>query len=134
MKGAFFPGDVIGEGLYFHNERVHPLPVSAKNHDNDDDLNAPSTKFEIVMDLGAGSYAVVYQVRKILSGHPPLKRSALLTSRVNLDEIRSSPTPVRYGRDYALKCISKINLDKDALRAQMLEVCGAHFCRLDDPI
>lgn len=132
MQDILFPGDVIGQGLYFHDERVRLLPISASHHGGGDDLNAPSIKFEVVKALGTGSYAVVYQVRQILSGYPPQTEDLSPISAVNFDDIPSSaPNPVRYGREYALKCLSKADLDKDALSAQMFEVCTYLFHRLN---
>lgn len=134
MPDILFPGDVIGQGLYFHGERVRLLPISASHHNGDDDLNAPSIKFEVVKALGTGSYAVVYQVRQILSGYPPSAEDLSPISAVNFDDIPSSPAPVRYGREYALKCLSKADLDKDALSAQMFEVSHLRFHHLNYPI
>ena len=67
VQDILFPGDIIGQSLNFHVERVRLLPISASHHNGDDDLNVPSIKFELVKALGTGSYAVVYQVRQILS-------------------------------------------------------------------
>ena len=122
VQDILFPGDVIGQGLNFQGERVRLLPISASHLNGDDDLNTSSIKFEVVKALGTGSYAVVYQVRQILSGYPPLTEDLSPISAVNFDDIPSSPAPVRYGREYALKCLSKADLDKDALSTQMFEV------------
>lgn len=127
LQDILFPGDVIGQGLSFHGERVRLLPISPSHHNGDDDLNAPSIKFEVVKAIGTGSYAVVYQVRQILSSYPPPAEDLSPISAVNFDDFPSSPTPGRYGREYALKCLSKADLDKDALSAQMFEVCSFHF-------
>ena len=126
MQDILFPGDVIGQGLNFYGERVRLLPISASHHNGDDGLNVPSIKFEVVKALGTGSYAVVYQVRQILSGYPPPTEDLSPISAVNFDDFPSSPSSVRYGREYALKCLSKADLDKDALSAQMFEVCPLH--------
>jgi len=122
VQDILFPGDTIGQGLYFQGERVRLLPISPSHHNGDDHLDAPSIKFEVVRALGTGSYAVVYQVRQILSGYPPPTEDLSPISAVNFDDIPSSPVPTRYGREYALKCLSKADLDKDALSAQMFEV------------
>ena len=121
VQDILLPGDIIGQGLNFQGERVRLLPISASHHTGDDDLNAPSIKFEVVKALGTGSYAVVYQVRQILSGYPPTTEDLSPISAVDFDGI-SCPAPVGYGREYALKCLSKADLDKDALSAQMFEV------------
>ena len=122
-----FPGDVFGQGLCFYGERVRLLPISASHQKSGDDLDAPSIKFEIAKALGTGSYTVVYQVRQVLSNYPVPPEDPWLISAVDFDYVPSSPSPVRYGQEYALKCMSKADLDKDALSAQMLEVCGLHF-------
>lgn len=129
VQDILFPGDVIGQGLNFQGERVRLLPISASHHNGDDDLNAPSIKFEVVRALGTGSYAVVYQVRQILSGYPPTEDLSPI-SAVNFDDFPSCPAPVKYGREYALKCLSKADLDKDALSTQMFEVRPLSFFRL----
>jgi serine/threonine protein kinase len=133
VQDILFPGDVIGQGLDFQGERVRLLPISANHHNSDDDLKAPSIKFEVVKALGTGSYAVVYQVRQILSGYPPATEDLSPISAVDFDDIPSFPAPVRYGREYALKCLSKADLDKDALSAQMFEVCSFQFPCLASP-
>ena len=126
VQDILFPGDVIGQGIDFQGERARLLPVSASHRNGHDDLNAPSIKFEVVRALGTGSYAVVYQVRQILSGYAPPTEDLSMISAVNFDDI-SCPAPVRYGREYALKCLSKADLDKDALSAQMFEVRPLSF-------
>jgi len=127
VQDILLPGDIIGQGLNFQDERVRLLPISASHHNGDDDLNAPSIKFEVVKALGTGSYAVVYQVRQILSRYQPATEDLSPISAVDFDDIPSSSTPVRYGREYALKCLSKADLDKDALSAQMFEVSAFPF-------
>ena len=127
VQDILFPGDIIGQGLNFQGERVRLLPISPSHHNGDDDLNAPSIKFEVVKALGTGSYAVVYQVRQILSRYPPTTEDLSPISAVDFDDIPSCSTPVKYGREYALKCLSKADLDKDALSAQMFEVGAFPF-------
>jgi len=134
VQDILFSGDVIGQGLDFQGERVRLLPISASHHNGDDDLNAPSIKFEVVRALGTGSYAVVYQVRQILSGCPPPTEDLSPISAVGFDDIPSCSTSIRYGREYALKCLSKADLDKDALSAQMFEVRAFSFPCLYYPI
>ncbi|KAF8893851.1 kinase-like domain-containing protein [Infundibulicybe gibba] len=62
-----------------------------------------AVEFEVVRRLGTGSYAVVYLVQE-LDG-----------------QLLSRPDTV-YGSKYAIKCLSKANLDDEALAAQMSEV------------
>ena len=86
VQDILFPGDIISQGLDFC-ERVLLLPVSASHRNGHDELNTPSIKFEVVRALGTGSCAVVYQVRQILSGSPPLTENFPPISAVNFDDI-----------------------------------------------
>jgi hypothetical protein len=45
-----------------------------------------------------------------------------LTGRMELDDQVASRPSVEYGRDFAIKCLSKANLDGEALAAQKAEV------------
>ncbi|KAH0827938.1 Pkinase-domain-containing protein [Lanmaoa asiatica] len=45
-----------------------------------------------------------------------------IAGTLDLGEPTRSKTYITYGRDFALKCLSKANLDQDALAAQMTEV------------
>lgn len=65
---------------------------------------------QVVRKLGAGSYAVVYLVREILD---PLTDEALPSGSDRL------------GREYAIKCLSKVGYDADTLDAQMVEVSAS---------
>jgi serine/threonine protein kinase len=80
-------------------------------------------EFQVVRRLGTGSYAVVYLVREVMSRPPSNPVSD--DGHVGILDLDLSPTsspPIVYGRDFALKVLSKANLDDAALTAQLTEV------------
>ncbi|KAG8213998.1 CAMK/CAMK-unique protein kinase [Butyriboletus roseoflavus] len=101
--------------LQGHHIRLSPALVS---HDNTD--FGLAKEFEVVRKLGTGSYAVVYLVREVLSRAQPSEDGHC--GVLDFGEPTRSKTCITYGRDFALKCLSKANLDQDALAAQMTEV------------
>jgi serine/threonine protein kinase len=121
VADILFPGELIGEGLSLQGEEVRLVPFSSTpSHIDGIDYEEPAKEFEVVRLLGTGSYAVVYHVREVLSrtslsedDHSPL-------GRMDLDD-RSIRSSVEYGREYAIKCLSKANLDEEALEAQTFE-------------
>lgn len=117
IEDVLAPGDFIGEGILLqdHHIRLSPPPVS---HDSTD--FGLANEFEVVRKLGTGSYAVVYLVREVLYRAQPSEDGHCGT--LDLDDATRSKSYVTYGRDFALKCLSKANLDQDALAAQMTEV------------
>lgn len=114
--------------------------------DDDEDASSPARELEIVRRLGAGSYAVVYHVREVLSRRPARNRPAsddgcgiLGVGGQNDDSddghgedsgygssggvhVAIAGEMREYGRDFAVKVLSKANLDDEALQAQMVEV------------
>ncbi|KAI6021491.1 CAMK/CAMK-unique protein kinase [Pisolithus microcarpus] len=92
VEDVLAPGDFIGEGLLLQGHSLTPPAVAIELQDNSSGL---ATEFQVVRKLGTGSYAVVYLVRE---------------------------SYVSYGREFALKCLSKANLDEEALIAQLSEV------------
>lgn len=120
MGDVLAPGDIVGEGIPLQGEpiRLVSMPPTV-------DYEDPAREFEVVRRLGTGSYAVVYLVREVLS-RPPLPSQ---DSHMTLDgmELEGSGegrrASVEYGREFAVKCLSKANLDEEALAAQMSEVC-----------
>ena len=117
IEDVLAPGDFIGQGIILqdHHIRVSPAPVS---HDSPD--FGLAQEFEVVRKLGTGSYAVVYLVREVLSRAQPSEDGHCGT--LDLGDLTRSKSYVTYGRNFALKCLSKANLDQDALAAQMTEV------------
>lgn len=112
------PGDFVGEGGCLQGEIIRLVSSSSATLDGED----PAIEFEVVRRLGNGSYAVVYLVREVLYRPPPSEdgHSSVMGS-MELDDKLSRPS-IEYGREYAVKCLSKANLDEDALTAQMSEV------------
>lgn len=98
------PGEVVGEELPLQGE-VARLVEQNKHHVNVSE--EPAKAFEVVRRLGAGSYASVYLVREVS----------------HLEHMGSDSNGREYGREYALRVLSKADLDEEALHAQMLEVC-----------
>ena len=94
----------------------------------------PAKEFEVVRKLGTGSYAVVYLVREVLSRKTMLVPSSTLSSedghgvaavgRMDMSDdglVREEEDRI-YGQEYAIKVLSKANLDQEALDAQLFEV------------
>ncbi|TFK25524.1 CAMK/CAMK-unique protein kinase [Coprinopsis marcescibilis] len=114
IEDILAPGEIVGEGLELHDEILRLVGFA-----NEADANAPAQEFEVVRVLGTGSYAVVYLVREVLSRPPPSEDGHMSTiGSMDMDGI---PQAV-YGREYAIKLLSKANLDEEALAAQMSEV------------
>lgn len=121
LEDVLVPGDVIGEGFLLQGEVVRLVSDGAPNYHH----REPAQEFEVIKQLGTGSYAVVYLVQEVLS-RPPASEDGHM-STIGLMELDnhpvSSPPHVTYGRKYAIKCLSKANLDEEALAIQMSEVC-----------
>lgn len=101
-------------------------------------LEEPAQTFEVVKRLGTGSYAVVYLVREVLYRAPETEHFDYDGSDLDMsmdghgefgaderDSRREAKRENEYGREYAVKLLSKANLDEEALSAQMFEV--RHF-------
>lgn len=90
----------------------------------------PARTFEVVKKLGTGSYAVVYLVREVLYRAPEVEENEFEDDGADLDMSMDGHDDVEstrgrsneYGREYAVKLLSKANLDSEALEAQVLEV------------
>ena len=110
------PGDFIGEGILLQDHHIclSPAPVSQATTNF-----GLAKEFEVVRKLGTGSYAVVYLVREVLSRPQPSEDGHC--GALDLGDVTRPKSYVTYGRDFALKCLSKANLDEDALAAQMTE-------------
>jgi hypothetical protein len=123
LEDVLQPGDVVGEGVELQGETIRlvsPLSPDAQ-HDTQ-----PAREFEVVRRLGAGSYAVVYQVLEVLERAPPSEDGhSSMMGHMDLDGKHSRSPSTTYGREYAIKCLSKANLNNEALTAQMDEVRSA---------
>ncbi|TFK44538.1 hypothetical protein BDQ12DRAFT_593580 [Crucibulum laeve] len=123
IEDVFIPGDFVGEGSVLQGETVRLVSLGATPDPADSTYKEPAQEFEVVRRLGSGSYAVVYLVREVLSRSPPSEDGHMSTiGAMELDgKFLRQPETV-YGREYAIKCLSKANLDEEALAAQMSEV------------
>lgn len=116
LDNVLSQGDIVGDGCLLQNERIRLVSIA----DAPDGYEQPALEFEVITQLGSGSYAVVYEVVEVLSRPPASDEGHMsLMDSMELDGGRSC---WEYGRHYAIKCLSKANLDDDALAAQMSEV------------
>ncbi|KAF9237500.1 kinase-like protein [Melanogaster broomeanus] len=111
------PGDLIGEDILLQGQLIRPASGPFTHENSEFGL---AKEFEVIRRLGTGSYAVVYLVREVLSRTVPSEDGHC--GILDFGEAPRSKSYVTYGRDFALKCLSKANLDEDALVAQMTEV------------
>ena len=118
------PGDLVGEGIPLQGEALRLVPHHSPEQAPVLDHQDPAQEFEVVGKLGTGSYAIVYLVREVLSRSPPSEDGHMYASGpLELDDTASLRPPTEYGRDYAIKLLSKVNLDEEELLAQLAEVC-----------
>lgn len=99
----------------------YPLTPPAVAIELQDNSSGLATEFQVIRKLGTGSYAVVYLVREVLSRTTPSEDGHCGTLDL-ADAPNGDKSYVSYGREFALKCLSKANLDEDALTAQLSEV------------
>ena len=124
MGDVLSPGDLVGEGVPLQGENIRLVSMP-----DTVDYETPAQEFEVVRRLGTGSYAVVYLVREVLSRPSYSHDSHMSLDGMELDDKASHRQSIEYGRDFAIKCLSKANLDEDALKAQMSEVCILFWLR-----
>ncbi|KAM6502409.1 CAMK/CAMK-unique protein kinase [Amanita muscaria] len=125
IEDVLSPGDFVGEGSLLQGEFPRLVPIGPDIAPSRSlDYTEPATEFQVVRRLGTGSYAVVYLVQEVLSRPPPSEDGHMSTiGQMEFDGNKPSHhSEVVYGREYAIKCLSKANLDEDALAAQMTEV------------
>ncbi|KAF8991447.1 kinase-like protein [Hymenopellis radicata] len=82
-------------------------------------LDQSIQEFEVIRCLGAGSCSVVYLVREILYCPPSEDGRIATTGGIGMDSHDSRGTSRVYGGEYAIKCVSKANLDERVLSALM---------------
>ncbi|KAI9452488.1 kinase-like protein [Lactarius psammicola] len=111
-------GDIVGEGIHLQGE-----PLRLVEHVHAADYQESATEFEVVRKLGTGSYAVVYLVREVLCRSPPSEDDHFYPGgRLELDDASATRSPpTEYGREYAIKLLSKADLDEEELVAQFTE-------------
>lgn len=134
VEDVLAPGDIIGQGSFLKGDLVSLLPTDRDqlNHDHEDE------QFEVLKELGKGSYAVVYLVHQVFFTHgASAPSSAFSRGRSNTAESSENGHILGHmdnegflalpkktlGRKFAIKCLSKANLDKEELDIQMAEVC-----------
>ncbi|KAF8160947.1 hypothetical protein B0H34DRAFT_653731 [Crassisporium funariophilum] len=118
IEDVLAPGDIVGEGFSLQGEAIRLVSMgSQSNHPE------PAREFEVIKQLGTGSYAVVYLVQEVLS-RPAFSEDGHMSTigQMELDTKSIRTTQTVYGREYAIKCLSKADLDEDALAVQMSEV------------
>lgn len=124
IEDVLAPGDIVGEGCSLQGESIRLVSISSQlDVDDDPELREPAQEFEVVRRLGSGSYAVVYLVKEVLSRSPPSEDGHMSTiGSMEFDSNLARRPETLYGREYAVKCLSKANLDEEALDAQLTEV------------
>jgi serine/threonine protein kinase len=116
VEDILSPGDIVGEGIPLQDELLCLVPNQSADH------RELASEFRVVSKLGTGSYAVVYLVREVLSRSPPSEDDHVYPGgRLELDDASSMRAPTEYGREYAVKLLSKANLDEEELYAQLPE-------------
>jgi hypothetical protein len=120
VEDILSPGDIVGEGIPLQGEFLRLAPnQSAEAPVADDQELAP--EFQVVSKLGTGSYAIVYLVREVLSRSPPSEDDHVYPGgRLEFDDAASMRSS-EYGREYAIKLLSKADLDEEEL-VQLTEV------------
>jgi serine/threonine protein kinase len=118
IDDVLIPGDAVKEGGLLQGEPLRLVTIGSKSLPEDEE---PAREFEVVRRLGAGSYAVVYLVLEVLYRPPPSDDGHITVGQMDSVDKHRRPSTV-YGREYAIKCLSKANLDEEALAAQMSEV------------
>ena len=120
-------GDIVGEGIPLLGEPLRLVSNRSAEHPPTADHQEPGTEFEVVRKLGTGSYAVVYHVREVLCRSPPSEDDHFYPGgRLEFDDASATRSPTsEYGREYAIKLLSKADLDEEELVAQLTEVRSA---------
>ncbi|TRM69706.1 hypothetical protein BD626DRAFT_16828 [Schizophyllum amplum] len=110
----------------------HSASTSSSSSDGSDSAGSayedapPAKSFQVIRKLGTGSYAVVYLVAEVLDDDERADSSdeefdGMLGSFDETQAKHVARAP-RLGRHYAIKCLSKANLDEEQLQAQAIEV------------
>jgi hypothetical protein len=114
---VFEEGDRLALGFKHQGYLVTAaMPPSAATASNSNNATVENLKLEIIRKVGSGSYAVVYLARQIL--YDPSEDESWDPD----DYTDGGPQQVTYGKEFALKCLCKHNLDEDLLHVQRFEV------------
>lgn len=104
MTEVFVPGDQVGQCLTLNGSPIDFICAGSSTNR----LPQPAKTFEVIKQLGVGSYATVYLVRENVK--PAANRHVAESVR---------------RRHYALKCLAKDETDGVELDAQMTEVTSS---------
>jgi hypothetical protein len=107
---VFEEGDMLGPGFYHQGHRIVDF-FSDKNEPAVEPL-----QLEVVRQLGVGSYAIVYLVRQVLYDPPEWDEG----DEYDWEDEPQRPTRI-YGKEFALKCLSKADLTEDLEEVQKYE-------------
>ena len=105
-------GDIFGEGYDFQGQTVRSVELGIESQQR---LTDRPKKMEVVKKLGTGSYAAVYAMKEILE-HDSDEDDFELSGVPNKSSSRNGQPRV-----FALKALSKKNLDDSQLEIQMYE-------------
>ncbi|KAF8070322.1 kinase-like domain-containing protein [Lyophyllum atratum] len=126
IEDVLAPGDFVGEAGILQGETIRLVslsPAASASPSGSLEYQEPATEFQVKRRLGHGSYAVVYLVQEVLYRPQPSEDGHMSTiGMMELDNKSAPPAEIVYGREYAIKCLSKANLDEEDLAAQMSEV------------
>ncbi|KAF5386178.1 hypothetical protein D9615_002380 [Tricholomella constricta] len=126
IEDVLAPGDLVGEGGILQGETIRLVslgPAASPSTSDTPEYLEPAPEFQVKRRLGHGSYAVVYLVQEVLYRPQPSEDGHMSTiGMMELDSRSAPPSETVYGREYAIKCLSKANLDEEDLAAQMSEV------------
>ncbi|TIB36616.1 hypothetical protein E3P86_02438 [Wallemia ichthyophaga] len=107
-------GDVFGEGYDFQGQPVRSVELGTQTQQR---LTDRPKKMEVVKKLGTGSYAAVYAMKEILQSDHDSDEDDFELSGVPNKNVNKGGQP----RMFALKALSKKNLDDSQLEIQMYE-------------
>lgn len=129
LTDVLSPGDLLGEDIPLQGELITRVVPREPTVDSHSAAAEPAKEFEVVRRLGTGSYAVVYLVKEVLAR--PAVSDDGHCSAVGRMEMEGETVKDRweYGREFAVKLLSKANLDEEALASQLFEVRRRFLCR-----
>lgn len=122
VEDILSPGDIVGEGIPLQGELLRLAPNRSAEQIPLADDREPASEFQVVSKLGTGSYAVVYLIREVLSRSPPSEDDHVYPGgRLELDDTSSMRAPTENSREFAIKLLSKADLDEEDPYAQLTE-------------
>ncbi|CED85242.1 protein kinase [Phaffia rhodozyma] len=126
----FVEGDIITpyQPLPAASSSAPLLPVPSSSPLGSRPIDQPDgqhdlKRLEVVRRLGIGSYAVVYLVREVIDQNDSHNDQEWDFGELDEDEdgVGSRSDHRTYGKEFALKCLSKQDLDDESLEIQMFE-------------